>query len=76
MDYIEIQQLVNRLNFALDYCGNGGRDFAALFTDDGQYVIDEGGKLRTIRGRRSWRTRRRPGLCSHAQPRRGSTSRI
>jgi hypothetical protein len=51
MDYIEIQQLVNRLNFALDYCGNGGRDFAALFTDDGQYVIDEGdGKPRAITG--------------------------
>jgi hypothetical protein len=50
MDYIEIQQLVNRLNFALDYCGNGGRDFAALFTNDGQYVIDEAGKLRTIEG--------------------------
>jgi hypothetical protein len=50
MDYIEIQQLVNRLNIALDYCGNGGRDFAALFADDGQYVIDDGGKLRTIRG--------------------------
>lgn len=51
MDFVEIQQLVNRLNFALDYCGNGGRDFAALFTDDGQYVIDEGdGKPRAIRG--------------------------
>jgi hypothetical protein len=50
MDYIEIQQLVHRLNIALDYCGNGGRDFAALFTDDGQYVIDEDGKLRTIQG--------------------------
>ncbi len=51
MDYIEIQQLVNRLNFALDYCSNGGRDFAELFTDDGQYVIDEGdGKPRTISG--------------------------
>lgn len=50
MDYIEIQQLVHRLNFALDYCGNGGRDFAALFADDGQYVIDEDGKLRTIQG--------------------------
>lgn len=51
MDYVEIQQLVNRLNFALDYCGNGGRDFAALFTDDGQYVVDEGdGKPRTFRG--------------------------
>jgi hypothetical protein len=51
LDYIEIQQLVNRLNFALDYCGNGGRDFAELFTDDGQYVIDEGdGKPRAISG--------------------------
>jgi hypothetical protein len=51
MDYIEIQQLINRLNFALDYCGNGGRDFAALFTDDGQYIIDEGdGKPRVISG--------------------------
>jgi hypothetical protein len=51
MDYIEIQQLVNRLNFALDYCGNGGRDFAALFADDGEYVVDEGdGKPRVFRG--------------------------
>ena len=50
MDYIEIQQLVNRLNFALDYCGNGGRDFAALFTDNGEYVVDDGGQLRTFRG--------------------------
>jgi hypothetical protein len=50
MDYIQIQQLVNRLNFALDYCGNGGRDFAALFTDDGEYVVDDGGQLRIFRG--------------------------
>jgi SnoaL-like domain len=50
MDYIEIQQLVNRLNFALDYCGNGGRDFAALFTEDGEYVVDDGGQLRSFRG--------------------------
>jgi hypothetical protein len=50
MDYIEIQQLVSRLNFALDYCGNGGRDFAALFTDDGEYVVDDAGQLRTFRG--------------------------
>jgi hypothetical protein len=50
MDYIEIQQLVHKLNFALDYCGNGGRDFAALFTIDGKYVIDEGGAQRTIQG--------------------------
>jgi hypothetical protein len=50
MDYIQIQQLVNRLNYALDYCGQGGRDFAGLFTADGQYVVDEGGQLRTFRG--------------------------
>ncbi len=50
MDYVEIQQLVHRLNFALDYCGNGGRDFATLFTDDGAYVVDDGGLLRTFRG--------------------------
>lgn len=41
-DYIEIQQLVNRLNFALDYCGDAGRDFAALFVDGGRFVIDQG----------------------------------
>ena len=51
MDYIEIQQLVNKLNFALDYCGRGGQDFAALFADGGEYVVDEGdGKPRTFRG--------------------------
>lgn len=51
MDYIQIQQLVSRLNFALDYCVNGGRDFAALFTEDGEYIVDEGGgKLRKFRG--------------------------
>jgi hypothetical protein len=41
-DYIEIQQLVNRLNFALDYCTNGGEDFADLFVDGGQFIIDQG----------------------------------
>jgi len=50
MDYIEIQQLVNRLNIALDYCGNGGRDFAALFAADGEYVVDDGGTQRSFRG--------------------------
>ncbi|HEY8518751.1 MAG TPA: nuclear transport factor 2 family protein [Gammaproteobacteria bacterium] len=42
MDYVEIQQLVNRLNFALDYCTNGGRDFADLFVEGGTYTIDQG----------------------------------
>jgi hypothetical protein len=42
MDYIEIQQLVNRFSIALDYCTNGGQDFADLFVAGGQFVIDEG----------------------------------
>lgn len=42
MDYVEIQQLVNRLNFALDYCTNGGRDFADLFVEGGEFTIDQG----------------------------------
>src|SRR5688572_33375964 len=49
MDYIEIQQLVNRLNFALDYCTNGGKDFADLFIDGGQFVIDNGEGKPTVR---------------------------
>jgi hypothetical protein len=42
MDYIEIQQLVNKLNFALDYCTNGGRDLADLFVDGAKFTIDQG----------------------------------
>jgi hypothetical protein len=41
-DYIEIQQLVNKLNFALDYCTNGGEDFANLFVDGAEFIIDFG----------------------------------
>jgi len=48
-DYIAIQQLVNRLNFALDYCTNGGEDFYALFTSTGQYLIDTGNGSPTVR---------------------------
>lgn len=52
MDYVEIQQLVNRLNFALDYCTNGGRDFADMFVEGGEFTIDQGdGNPRT------WNTR-------------------
>ena len=51
-DYIEIQQLVNRLNFALDYCGRGGEEFADLFASGGRFVIDQGdGMPRVIEGR-------------------------
>jgi hypothetical protein len=42
LDYIEIQQLVNRLNFALDYCTGAGQDFADLFVDGGEFIIDGG----------------------------------
>ena len=42
LDYAEIQQLVNRLSFAVDYCTRGGKDFADLFAPGGRYVIDEG----------------------------------
>ena len=41
-DYIEIQQLVHKLSFALDYCTNGGRDFADLFVDGGQMAAKFG----------------------------------
>jgi len=52
-DYIEIEQLVHRLHSALDYCTNGGRDFADLFVPGGQYIIDSGdGKPRTSNTRR------------------------
>ncbi|HET9219236.1 MAG TPA: nuclear transport factor 2 family protein [Terriglobia bacterium] len=51
-DYVEIQQLVNRLNFALDYCGNGGRDFADLFVDGGRFVIDRGDGMPAVRDTR------------------------
>lgn len=49
MDYIEIQQLVNRLNFALDYCTRGGQDFADLFVEGGQFIIDQGDGKPTVR---------------------------
>jgi hypothetical protein len=49
IDYIEIQQLVNKLNFALDYCTNGGQDFAELFVDGGQFIIDQGDGMPTVR---------------------------
>lgn len=52
-DYIEIQQLVNRLNFALDYCTNGGEDFADLFVDGGRFIIDQGEGAPSVRSTRS-----------------------
>jgi len=52
-DYIEIQQLVNRLNFALDYCGRGGSDFADLFIEGGKFIIDQGDGKPIIKSTRS-----------------------
>lgn len=52
IDYIEIQQLVNRLNFALDYCGDGGQSFADLFIEGGQFIIDRGDGMPTVRNSR------------------------
>jgi len=51
-DHVEIQQLVNRLNFALDYCGHGGRDFADLFIEEGQFTIDQGDGMPIVRSGR------------------------
>jgi hypothetical protein len=42
LDYAEIQQLVNRLSFALDYCTRSGKDFAELFAPGGRFIIDDG----------------------------------
>ena len=51
LDYVQIQQLVNRLSFAVDYCTRGGKDFADLFAPGGRYVIAEApGKQRVIEG--------------------------
>jgi len=48
-DHVEIQQLVNRLNFALDYCGRSGSDFADLFIEDGHFTIDRGDGMPIVR---------------------------
>jgi hypothetical protein len=44
LDYIEIQQLVNRYAFALDYCTNNGYDYADLYTPDGVFYWGVGGR--------------------------------
>jgi len=46
-DWVAIQQLVNRLSFAVDYCGRGGQEFADLFIEGGYYVIDQGDGMPT-----------------------------
>ena len=38
LDYIEIQQLVNRYAFAIDTCSNNGYDYADLYAPDGVFM--------------------------------------
>ena len=51
-DYIAIQQLVNRLNFHLDYCTDAGEGFADLFIPGGEYIIDQGDGMPSVRNTR------------------------
>ncbi len=44
MDYIEIQQLVNRYAFAIDSCANNGYDYADLYTPDGVFYWGVGAR--------------------------------
>jgi hypothetical protein len=43
LDYIEIQQLNNKYNFAIDTCANNGRDYADLFTADATWTSGRDG---------------------------------
>src|SRR5882724_1154331 len=38
LDYIEIQQLVNRYGYALDHCERNGYAYAELYTPDGVFI--------------------------------------
>lgn len=38
LDYIEIQQLVNRYGYALDHCERNGYAYADLYTPDGVFI--------------------------------------
>ena len=44
LDYIEIQQLVNRYAFAIDTCSNKGYDYADLYTPDGVFYWGVGSR--------------------------------
>jgi hypothetical protein len=45
LDYFEIQQLVSKYARAIDTCSNNGYDYADLFTADGYFQPEQGGKL-------------------------------
>ena len=44
LDYIEIQQLVNRYAFAIDNCTSNGYDYADLYTPDGIFYWGVGSR--------------------------------
>ena len=44
LDYIEIQQLVNRYAFAIDTCANNGYEYADLYTPDGVFYWGVGNR--------------------------------
>ena len=44
LDYFEIQQLVAKYARAIDTCSNNGYDYADLFTADGTFASEQGGK--------------------------------
>src|SRR5262249_28691039 len=45
LDYIEIQQLVNKYAFAIDSCSNNGYDYADLYTPDGVFYWGVGARV-------------------------------
>src|SRR5215831_9448051 len=44
LDYLDIQQLVNRYAFAIDTCSNNGYDYADLYTPDGVFYWGVGAR--------------------------------
>ena len=44
LDYIEIQQLVNKYAFAIDYCTNNGYDYADLYAPGGVFYWGVGSR--------------------------------
>jgi SnoaL-like domain len=44
LDYVEIQQLVNRYAYAIDFCTNNGYDYADLYAPDGIFYWGVGGR--------------------------------
>jgi hypothetical protein len=65
MDYIEIQQLVNKYGQDIDTCTNKGYDYADLYTTDGIFIdkySDDGSRRAEFNEPKdAMNSRRRPG---------------